>query len=246
MSRRARHAPRVYPRVCGGAHRVVRQKELARGLSPRVRGSHGAGADGQRALGSIPACAGEPGGINAAQMQLKVYPRVCGGAMAAALMASLASGLSPRVRGEPARFSWTRSASRVYPRVCGGARPRIPADVPLSGSIPACAGEPRHGQLGITLFTVYPRVCGGAMDARVRTSGGRGLSPRVRGSRGTASSASRCSRSIPACAGEPRATGARPIRGRVYPRVCGGAIAFVEGRQLGLGLSPRVRGSHGR
>ena len=51
-------------------------------------------------------------------------------------------------------------------------------------------------------------------------------------------------RSIPACAGEPRACTARARPCRVYPRVCGGtgrrAACWVQTR----GLSPRVRGNH--
>ena len=39
---------RVYPRVCGAAHNKKVAMERAKGLSPRVRGSHHRGARGVR------------------------------------------------------------------------------------------------------------------------------------------------------------------------------------------------------
>ena len=71
--------------------------------------------------GSIPACAGEPGTVWVVWVVAWVYPRVCGGAFAAGVLALSRAGLSPRVRGSPV-------ASVM---VCASV-----------GSIPACAGEP--------------------------------------------------------------------------------------------------------
>ena len=50
-------------------------------------------------------------------------------------------------------------------------------------------------------------------------------------------------RSIPACAGEPGAGGARRRRRRVYPRVCGGTMLDGGHSFVDRGLSPRVRGN---
>ena len=50
-------------------------------------------------------------------------------------------------------------------------------------------------------------------------------------------------RSIPACAGEPRAARHRHRSGKVYPRVCGGTPIGVCSLPLYAGLSPRVRGN---
>ena len=49
--------------------------------------------------------------------------------------------------------------------------------------------------------------------------------------------------SIPACAGEPPSSGARPIQARVYPRVCGGTMIRAPRTAATMGLSPRVRGN---
>ncbi len=111
------------------------------------------------------------------------------------------------------------------------------------GSIPACAGEPGYANQGMRIDPVYPRVCGGT--ALIHKSGGGtgGLSPRVRGNRHSDAPTPPGSRSIPACAGEPRGCAACSGVHRVYPRVCGGTChRGVVGRRKG-GLSPRVRGN---
>ena len=87
--------------MCGGTERGHAGGAGRAGLSPRVRGNleQIAQIGGQR--GSIPACAGEPGGGVATAILPGVYPRVCGGT--ALIHAHLAEGqgLSPRVRGNP-------------------------------------------------------------------------------------------------------------------------------------------------
>ena len=53
----------VYPRVCGGTAIVQAWNNALYGLSPRVRGNQERGHSVMQDEGSIPACAGEPGGI---------------------------------------------------------------------------------------------------------------------------------------------------------------------------------------
>ena len=50
----------VYPRVCGGTRHASAQRRPEQGLSPRVRGNRMATTVSPMAIGSIPACAGEP------------------------------------------------------------------------------------------------------------------------------------------------------------------------------------------
>ena len=76
---RCRSRRRVYPRVCGGTATRPGQRVTVTGLSPRVRGNHHRALALHGALGSIPACAGEPPAVWGAGMRLTVYPRVCGG-----------------------------------------------------------------------------------------------------------------------------------------------------------------------
>ena len=70
---------RVYPRVCGGTPSASRWSPAGPGLSPRVRGNHGADVRRATARGSIPACAGEPRAACVYASRTWVYPRVCGG-----------------------------------------------------------------------------------------------------------------------------------------------------------------------
>ena len=71
----------VYPRLCGGTHKIARPKPLNEGLSPPVRGNHIRGCAVNPAAGSIPACAGEPHGRGRRETSATVYPRLCGGTL---------------------------------------------------------------------------------------------------------------------------------------------------------------------
>ena len=194
---------RVYPRVCGGTHAVLRVIQADVGLSPRVRGNHEYARPGACGAWSIPACAGEPMTGPPRLAKSGVYPRVCGGTDVRNLAHYWFAGLSPRVRGN---------------------RLKVTSFIVSSGSIPACAGEPAPGSNPRRQKRVYPRVCGGTgkriwaecaavgLSPRVRGNHvghdgaggpGRGLSPRVRGNPHAPANRNRREGSIPACAGEP-------------------------------------------
>ena len=130
----------VYPRVCGGTRGVDGVPRNPTGLSPRVRGNRVRMAQTTPAQRSIPACAGEPIGLNRPLPVNRVYPRVCGGTRLPDAVRLALGGLSPRVRG-----------NRL---------PRLPRPTAYR-SIPACAGEPNLSSVKIWRHTVYPRVCGG-------------------------------------------------------------------------------------
>ena len=70
-----------------------------------------------------------------------------------------------------------------------------------------------------------------------------GLSPRARGNRDRRRRVGLVARSIPACAGEPRARTRPARRGKVYPRVRGGTRSRAERQPSVCGLSPRARGN---
>ena len=86
-------------------------------------------------------------------------------------------------------------------------------------------------------------MCGGTCAAPRPARVNWGLSPRVRGNRRRPGGLPALRRSIPACAGEPRAGLKSWPAGRVYPRVCGGTVMAVPPATSGWGLSPRVRGN---
>ena len=89
----------VYPRVCGGTCGCVRNVSSAPGLSPRVRGNLSVASGFSVPARSIPACAGEPGG----------------------LVSHVVDGRSiPACAGEPHASPKSAVGLPVYPRVCGG------------------------------------------------------------------------------------------------------------------------------
>ena len=215
-------ASQVYPRVCGGTGRGAYPCPAEEGLSPRVRGNRQGKEDSPFDDGSIPACAGEPFELHLEANGGAVYPRVCGGTAAGRGVGLSLPGLSPRVRGNRFRQHPLDNAGR---------------------SIPACAGEPARRRRRLPPQQVYPRVCGGTKNSRRSSAAARGLSPRVRGNRVSATANIPRTGSIPACAGEPFLTATRAGTGSVYPRVCGGTLGHTLRQVATLGLSPRVRGN---
>ncbi len=182
----ARRASWVYPRVCGGTGSASWVRNGKMGLSPRVRGNPHRSPTELAAVRSIPACAGEPYSGDSACHGTSVYPRVCGGTTTLGWLPRLEYGLSPRVRGNPIRG------------------PLVPC---ANGSIPACAGEPAASSRRCQTAQVYPRVCGGTTGRTVAHYSPEGLSPRVRGNPSVLGARCVFTRSIPACAGEPRQPG---------------------------------------
>ena len=209
---------RVYPRVCGSIPACA-------GEPPRVRGNLHHRIECRPQAGSIPACAGEPQREAEAAATGRVYPRVCGGTGQTVYKKGEAGGLSPRVWGNLCSLAVWISRTR---------------------SIPACAGEPPWPAYAAPAWSVYPRVCGGTHRRGNRGAERKGLSPRVRGNLMRIQDAIAGRRSIPACAGEPTARSRPMALSWVYPRVCGGTETRWRWAWRLSGLSPRVRGNHGR
>ena len=89
--------------MCGGTAPLLSEIEESAGLSPRVRGNLAYPPPPLPRLGSIPACAGEPGAVSHKASSHAVYPRVCGGTAYNSAYRAAVSGLSPRVRGNRGR-----------------------------------------------------------------------------------------------------------------------------------------------
>ena len=195
------------------------------GPSPRVRGSPEPDDTEPISCGSIPAGAGEPGGLGTGERGDRVHPRGCGGAMIGRGEIFASAGPSPRVRGSLVMLS-------MYP--------------PWVRSIPAGAGEPGDAVHVSTLGQVHPRGCGGAALVPARPGAAWGPSPRVRGSPRTVKTQDIAARSIPAGAGEPTKSIDLSEVMTVHPRGCGGAAETLRRRCHAEGPSPRVRGSRDR
>ena len=178
-----------------------------------------------RDAGSIPAPAGEPVRRPHLETVLRVYPSACGGTSTSNALASFVNGLSPRLRGNllfRSRGQWE------------------------CGSIPAPAGEPLSGNGRTTTSTVYPRACWGTANNRFTIAATAGLSPRLRGNPGALDAHAVDRGSIPAHAGEPWTSSTPAAWSTVYPRACGGTGAWYAQTDHLNGLSPRMRGNHGR
>ena len=211
----------VYPRVGGGNEPFRRYAYSNGGLSPRGRGKRLPApllSDGRR---SIPAWAGETGGLYFEPGNWAVYPRVGGGNSGAGLTWRAGGGLSPRGRGKPATLTLQINGCR---------------------SIPAWAGETCTSARLARKLGVYPRVGGGNLRLPALSITFGGLSPRGRGKHGRQDALTGIMRSIPAWAGETGRRGRTEIRHQVYPRVGGGNIDRHVLAARAYGLSPRGRG----
>ena len=214
-------ATRVHPRVCGESGSSDVHQYDTTGPSPRVRGIRGLMPTRTTTEGSIPACAGNPGGGTACGTTRRVHPRVCGESFRRRAPPSKIWGPSPRVRGIRARPGGQR-----WPR----------------GSIPACAGNPCTRPTNLRIARVHPRVCGESTAGLPPIETAPGPSPRVRGILDAALRLLHLVGSIPACAGNPVRRALRQLQVVVHPRVCGES---PPGGLLGMtetGPSPRVRG----
>ena len=205
-----------------GNHRGFRNPFRREGSIPARAGNRRKEVVYRWPVWSIPARAGEPHADRLDLPRTAVYPRPCGGTVMLWHEKKKEWGLSPPVRGNPEREFW---------RYMG------------RGSIPARAGEPSLGACVCQLVGVYPRPCGGTLSELPTTSSGYGLSPPVRGNRGSAVPLLIRHGSIPARAGEPRPELPGANRRRVYPRPCGGTAGYSAAAGCWRGLSPPVRGN---
>ena len=127
------------------------------------------------------------------------------------------------------------------PRV-RGIRRRCRAGAASPGSIPAGAGNPTPCAAVSCPAGVHPRGCGESITRGRGVSPGSGPSPRVRGIPRLAPPLPARLRSIPAGAGNPRATAAGFPPCRVHPRGCGESAPSARASPATNGPSPRVRG----
>ncbi len=212
----------VHPRPRGGAARREDAVVSDPGPSPPTRGSPDALRAVLRAIGSIPAHAGEPHPRVPYQTRARVHPRPRGGAANDMRNAVVRQGPSPPTRG-----------SRVGLDAHGRGR----------GSIPAHAGEPSTPTKPSSPSRVHPRPRGGAVRGAHGERQHAGPSPPTRGSHRARDRARGHRRSIPAHAGEPP-PGRRPSPRRwVHPRPRGGAKARHSALACPRGPSPPTRGS---
>ena len=173
------------------------------------------------------------------------------------------AGPSPRVRGTRGLRRQHQGRKRSIPACAGntnecelcdrlsvGPSPRVRGThdpdrrhEPALRSIPACAGNTSRSSTGGPRQSVHPRVCGEHMQERYPHDAVTGPSPRVRGTHRPRQTHLRGDRSIPACAGNTRASTTATRSPTVHPRVCGEHTAPCRMSGGIVGPSPRVRGT---
>ena len=194
----------------------------ARGSSPRMRGTPAAGAVGAHDGRFIPAHAGNTGLWLSVSPCAPVHPRACGEHHRITPVGPWRFGSSPRMRGTQAN-AWHEANSRRF--------------------IPAHAGNTSRRTLTALACAVHPRACGEHRVFIAIRCLVIGSSPRMRGTRSLALSASIRRRFIPAHAGNTPAPAAATSARPVHPRACGEHAS--DPCQIGkrTGSSPRMRGT---
>ncbi len=211
-----------HPRACGEHARELRANRLARGSSPRLRGTRRSGARSRRPRRIIPAPAGNTASYAARSTLLADHPRACGEHPGAVASAIRSTGSSPRLRGTREEGEIVDVPGRIIPAPAGNTA----ADCRVGGWYP---DHPRAcGEHGLGPLTNHPPF---------------GSSPRLRGTRSTP--IARCSTPgiIPAPAGNTRRRCARCSFPPDHPRACGEHWTLVPNFNLISGSSPRPRGT---
>ena len=215
-------ASAVHPRACG--EHASRHYDPARldGSSPRMRGTPGGGVRGAAPGRFIPAHAGNTSSAANSSLSNSVHPRACGEHRLLFTTRSSRCGSSPRMRGTPG-FSRSRPL--------------------LFRFIPAHAGNTPPQPLLAARNRVHPRACG--EHSTSGSIGGQcgGSSPRMRGTPRSIRGIRRAFRFIPAHAGNTPHYFDPFCCAAVHPRACGEHRSANVPLPIGVGSSPRMRGT---
>ena len=212
----------VHPRVCGERATIACRPPGSHGSSPRVRGTPRPPQGWYGAVRFIPACAGNAAATRDRPRGPSVHPRVCGERRGYRYTVKSHLGSSPRVRGTRLRLGIRLGIRRF---------------------IPACAGNARSARMRGSPRSVHPRVCGERLSKEAVGVSASGSSPRVRGTHPDGLPTRGDFRFIPACAGNAGHRCTKRGWTSVHPRVCGERALPPWLREIGIGSSPRVRGT---
>jgi len=213
---------RDYPRSRGATRRLARGRRRRSGLSPLARGNHRHWTLDIGRVGTIPARAGQPNGIDNHDRSRGDYPRSRGATFWASSTHSSIAGLSPLARGNPHRGRWLHRRD---------------------GTIPARAGQPTSRILYMTTLRDYPRSRGATEITSRPKNADPGLSPLARGNPAVHVAKRLLVGTIPARAGQPNSVSALIGFPWDYPRSRGATTCPRESRGPTRGLSPLARGN---
>ena len=192
---------RDHPRACGEHLQEKATSHYGGGSSPRMRGTLSESKPHFAIDGIIPAHAGNTVTLSAMHAEYWDHPRACGEHMLTMFMCCRQPGSSPRMRGTPADDSDHCPPFRDHPRACGehlmfepaehigqGSSPRMRGTQSeshtrklITGIIPAHAGNTYKTTARRQYPRDHPRACGEHLRLTATDHGGRGSSPRMRG-----------------------------------------------------------------
>ena len=194
----------------------------AYGSSPRMRGTHNLAVDGVQNIGIIPAHAGNTDRIADYLGQYGDHPRACGEHIATSAVVTTVLGSSPRMRGTPEFFA---RLSNVL------------------GIIPAHAGNTGGYNIQCLHLRDHPRACGEHTHRVTMNIGGRGSSPRMRGTLQPSLPFMSKTGIIPAHAGNTQLVFAGVDIDRDHPRACGEHPRTYPTRAVDCGIIPAHAGN---
>ena len=175
-----------------------------------------------RIRGIIPAYAGNTGSAICCMRYGRDHPRVCGEHSILVFSRWNVLGSSPRMRGTPLDF---------------------PLDSLTLGIIPAYAGNTTSCPRYPCRCRDHPRVCGEHTYESTAPDIMKGSSPRMRGTLAGVGQFANLLGIIPAYAGNTSVPVVGEWIGGDHPRVCGEHPIEHDARRVGLGSSPRMRGT---
>ena len=196
---------------------------MAKGSSPRLRGTQTRPNPGLQRRGIIPALAGNTWGTRSPTVQRWDHPRACGEHSKFLLPSPLNVGSSPRLRGT---------------------LPLRPSRIAFHGIIPALAGNTSWSIRRPSPQRDHPRACGEHENQRCGCMTLVGSSPRLRGTQCFINSANGYWWIIPALAGNTYRFCSWRCFLRDHPRACGEHRSGIEAKRRERGSSPRLRGTH--
>ena len=212
----------VHPRMRGERMRQILIEAARRGSSPHARGTRTLDAVVTLFKRFIPACAGNAKGHGSIRLRMSVHPRMRGERPNDAEQDAVGHGSSPHARG-----TQSFSLSIIIPW----------------RFIPACAGNAWMNPVNWRESSVHPRMRGERTVVSRSTSAAVGSSPHARGTRHPGRNDWRCTRFIPACAGNAPDSTRRIRPCAVHPRMRGErAQRFLQTVDI-VGSSPHARGT---
>ncbi|RYM92971.1 hypothetical protein PG2011B_1426 [Bifidobacterium animalis subsp. lactis] len=211
-----------HPRACGEHARRWQQSGLDEGSSPRLRGTSRIMPERRRALGIIPALAGNMRACSSPSPDTGDHPRACGEHLTNPWDPMDASGSSPRLRG-----------------TFGGWLDCVVA----RGIIPALAGNIATAPAASVAARDHPRACGEHAVESNTDAQDVGSSPRLRGTFADDFPIAGRRGIIPALAGNIWMRRQHDPTNRDHPRACGEHVGEAVERVGDEGSSPRLRGT---